>query len=157
MSIKNGDTVVIEYTGRFTDGTVFIDSRKNKKPLVLLIGSDEVIEGMEELIEVFEEAITGLKIGQETEFEIDFNDYGDPYDDQLVKKVPVERFPDSEKMEVGKTVNIEFNLGLINESSWSRRGIITAVSENHVTINLNPPLAGKKAIYHLKIKDIKTS
>lgn len=155
MPVKHGDTVVIEYTGKFTDGTVFIDSKKRNKPLIIEIGSDKVMEGMEELIEVFEEAIMGLEIDQETDLTVDFNDYSGPYDDQLVRKIPLKSFPDDEKLEAGKVVTFGYDLGLVNEASWSMQGVIAAIDDNYAMVNLNPPFAGKKAIYHLKVKDIR--
>ena len=44
---KNGDTVVVNYTGTFTNGKVF-DTSVGKKPFTFKLGAGEVIKGWDE-------------------------------------------------------------------------------------------------------------
>jgi peptidylprolyl isomerase len=44
---KQGDTVVVNYTGRFTNGKVF-DTSVGKKPFEFRLGRGEVIKGWDE-------------------------------------------------------------------------------------------------------------
>ena len=44
---KEGDTVVVEYTGRFTNGKVF-DTSVGKRPFEFVLGRGEVIKGWDE-------------------------------------------------------------------------------------------------------------
>jgi peptidylprolyl isomerase len=44
---KQGDTVVVNYTGRFTNGKVF-DTSVGKKPLEFTLGQGQVIKGWDE-------------------------------------------------------------------------------------------------------------
>ena len=44
---KHGDTVVVNYTGRFTNGKVF-DTSVGKKPFEFRLGRGEVIKGWDE-------------------------------------------------------------------------------------------------------------
>lgn len=52
---NNGDTVEVDYTGRFQDGKVF-DSSKGREPLEFTLGEGQLIQG-------FEEAVIGMKVG----------------------------------------------------------------------------------------------
>ena len=44
---KDGDTVVVNYTGRFTNGKIF-DTSEGKQPLKFKLGRGEVIKGWDE-------------------------------------------------------------------------------------------------------------
>ena len=59
-SVKIGDIIKVEYTGRLQDGTVFDSSEKHKEPLEFTVGEGKIIEG-------FENAVVGMEIGQEKE------------------------------------------------------------------------------------------
>ena len=52
---KNGDTVSVNYTGKLEDGTVF-DSSVGKQPLDFVLGTHQVIPGMEQ-------GVLGMKVG----------------------------------------------------------------------------------------------
>lgn len=53
---KLGDTVEVDYTGTFENGTVF-DTSKGKKPLRFTLGANELIPG-------FEDAVIGMEVSQ---------------------------------------------------------------------------------------------
>ncbi len=55
--VKAGDSVAVEYTGRFENGTIF-DSSAGRDPLEFTAGSGQMIEG-------FDEAVIGMKLGEE--------------------------------------------------------------------------------------------
>jgi len=67
MAVKNGDKVKVEYEGKLDDGTVFDSSEKHGKPLELEIGTKKVIPG-------FENAIIGMKKGEEKEIKLEPKD-----------------------------------------------------------------------------------
>lgn len=54
---KNGQTVVVHYTGTLDNGTVFDSSRNRGKPFKFVIGKGEVIRG-------WDEGVAKLSIGQ---------------------------------------------------------------------------------------------
>ncbi len=57
--VKDGDTVEVDYVGRFEDGEVF-DSSEGREPLMFTVGSGQVIPG-------FDRAVIGMKMGETKE------------------------------------------------------------------------------------------
>ncbi len=51
-----GDRVVVNYTGRFTDGTVFDSSYPRNEPFQFVLGSGQVIKG-------WDQGIVGMRVG----------------------------------------------------------------------------------------------
>ena len=77
---KNGDTVDIQYVGKFEDGSVFDKSEKGQ-PLSFELGTPRIIPGMNKAVE-------GMKVGESKTVTIPPAEaYGD-YDEKLVQKVP---------------------------------------------------------------------
>lgn len=54
---KAGDLVVVQYTGKLADGTVFDSSRTHGKPFSFRLGEGQVIKG-------WDEGLVGMQIGQ---------------------------------------------------------------------------------------------
>jgi FKBP-type peptidyl-prolyl cis-trans isomerase 2 len=129
MSVKKGDVVKVEYEGKFEDGTVFDSSEKHGRPLEFEVGAGHVIKG-------FEEAVVGMKEGDQKEFKLLPEEaYGEP-NPRLVKELPKEKLPE-EKLKEGLTLTVNLPNG--------RRipATITRITEDCVYIDLNHPLAGK--------------
>lgn len=55
---KKGNTVIVHYTGRLTDGTVFDSSRTRGQPFSFSIGMGQVIRG-------WDEGVAQLSVGQQ--------------------------------------------------------------------------------------------
>lgn len=51
-----GSRVVVHYTGRFTDGTVFDSSVSRNEPLQFVLGSEEIIQG-------WNDGVVGMRVG----------------------------------------------------------------------------------------------
>ena len=136
--VKKGDAVKVEYIGSLEDGTVFDSSEKHEAPLEFIVGSGQIIPG-------FEEAVVGMKVGEEKQITLEPEEaYGD-YNPDLVKKIPKDCFPEDQDVQQGM-------IYMMNIPDGRQVPVkITDVEEDAITIDLNPPLAGKTLIFKIKI------
>jgi|TARA_B100001971_G_C18226570_1_gene560890 FKBP-type peptidyl-prolyl cis-trans isomerase 2 len=140
MPVKKGDKIKVEYTGTLEDGTVF-DTTQGKHPLEFEVGSGQIIKG-------FDNAVTGMEKGQEKEVKLESKDaYGDP-NLQLVKKVPRDQLPKGQEPKAGMI------LGITAPNGMQIPAKIMEVNDKEITIDLNPPLAGKNLNFKIKVIDI---
>ena len=138
--VKQGDTVKVEYRGTFDNGTVF-DTSQGREPLEFIAGTGQMIAG-------FDNAVIGMKIGQEKEIKLQPSEaYGD-YDPQLVQEIPKEQVPIEEELKQGMALAVTLPNGRQVPAT------ITKVANNTITIDLNHPLAGKILNFKLKVVDI---
>ena len=134
---KNGDRVRVHYTGRLEDGQVF-DSSQGGEPLEFTVGAGEVIPG-------FDEAVRGMSVGDTRTVEIASEDAYGPRRDGLVTQIDRERaqFP------VEPQVGMHFALPLQDGSQLDV--VVTEVTDTHITIDGNHPLAGEKLIFDVEL------
>lgn len=144
MTIKQGDKVKIEYTGTLEDGTIFDSSTEHGNPLEFEVGSGQVIKG-------FDDAILGMREGEEKQFSIAPADAYGEHDPTLVQKVPREIFPPDTELVPG----LLFEAGL--PTGEKVPATITEVQEGIISVDLNHPLAGKKLNFKIKISVIISS
>ncbi len=141
MIIKKGSKVKINYTGKFEDGNVFDSSEKHGQPLEFEVGAKQVIKG-------FEDALIGMKKGEEKDITLEPKDaYGD-YNDQLVKEVPKDKLPKEQEIKKGMM------LGMQLPNGQQVPVLVKEVKDDVVIIDLNHPLAGKTLLFTLKVVDV---
>jgi peptidylprolyl isomerase len=137
---KSGDTVKVDYTGKLADGTVF-DTSVGKQPLEFTIGSGQVIPG-------FDKAVTGMKVGETKTVTIPVDEaYGQRRDD-LIYVVDRSRLPQDTEPQVGQ------QLRATGADGSSVIMTIIEVDETTVTLDANPPLAGKDLTFEIKLLEI---
>ncbi len=141
MSIKQGDSVKVEYVGSLEDGTIFDSSEKSGKPLEFKVGEKMVIPG-------FEEGILSMAKGEEKEIKIDSSEAYGEHLEELVKKLPKKNLPDNQEPKVGMILV----LGTPDGRQLPAR--VTEVSKDEITIDLNHPLAGKNLIFKVKLIEV---
>ena len=145
MVVKIGDKVKVEFTGSLEDGTVFDSSEKHGRPLEFEVGAKMVIKGVDE-------AVIGMKKGEEKEVSIPPEKAYGPNNPALVKKIPRNQFPPTEKeLKPGMILVI----GLPNGQQIPSR--IVDVNSEELVLDLNHPLAGKTLKFKLKLLEIETS
>jgi FKBP-type peptidyl-prolyl cis-trans isomerase 2 len=138
---KKGDTACVHYTGRLESGEVF-DSSEGGDPLEFEVGSGQVIQG-------FDEGVSGMTIGDEKTIEIEPADAYGQRVDALVQAVPRAGINLDREPEVGMRLGLQLPDG--NEIPVT----ITEVTDDSITIDANHPLAGQKLIFSLKLVDVK--
>ncbi|WP_136796341.1 FKBP-type peptidyl-prolyl cis-trans isomerase [Desulfosediminicola ganghwensis] len=140
QQVKNGDTVKVHYTGTLEDGSVF-DSSEGHDPLEFTVGSGQVIAG-------FDNAVTGMAIGEKKSVFIPCAEaYGEANSD-LVMTVPQEQVPPDLKPEVGMLLEVGGANGEV------LRVTVVEVSEEVIILDANPPLAGKDLTFALELVSI---
>lgn len=137
---KKGDKVSVHYTGRFEDGTVF-DSSENREPLEFVLGSQSVISG-------FENGVTGMEIKEKKTISIlPADGYGEINDDLFIS-FEKNRLPENMNPKVGDM--LEMN----DQSGNTFNVVVTEVSEKHIVLDANHPMAGKTLIFDLELVGI---
>lgn len=158
---KNGNTVKVHYTGRLDDGTVFDSSEmveesggccssgcgssgcggSSAEPLEFVVGEGQVIPG-------FESAVIGLAVGEQVTVHIKAEDAYGPYYDHMV--AVVNRAEMSNEI-----VPIEGqHLEVLLQDGSSMPVLITAVTDDTVTLDANHPMAGKNLNFDIRLVEI---
>ena len=138
--VAKGSKVSVEYTGSFDDGTVF-DTSEGKAPITFVAGNSEVIKG-------FDEAVVGMKKGDQKKIKVTpAEGYGER-DEKLQQQVPRTVFPPEMKLEKGMGFSFKTPDGQVIHAT------ITEANAEMVNVDMNHPLAGKNLVFELKIVDL---
>ena len=137
---KQGDTVKVHYTGTLNDGTIF-DSSQGRDPLQFTIGENSVIPG-------FEQAVTGLGLGESTKTEIPADQAYGTRDERLITAVPRDRIPQDLQIAVDDRLQVRRPDGGMSVVT------VTAITESNVTLDGNHPLAGMDLTFDIELVEI---
>lgn len=137
--VENGNTVVVNYTGRLEDGTIFDSSlNEGREPLKAQLGQGLLIKG-------FEDGILGMTVGDKKTIEIESKDaYGDIIS-EMIAEVPKDQIP--EGVSVGEVLQAEGPMGPVSVR-------VTEIKDDVVVVDANHPLAGKKLIFDLELVSV---
>jgi peptidylprolyl isomerase len=137
---KAGDTVKVNYTGTLADGKQF-DSSVGKDPFQFTIGSGQVIQG-------FDDAVTGMKVGEKKKVTIPAAKAYGEYRSDLVFVVDKANLPSTITPAVGMQLQMTQNDG-------SKITVtITAINGTTLTMDANPSMAGKDLTFELELLEI---
>jgi len=131
--------VLVHYTGRLEDGTVFDSSLvEGREPLTAILGQGNLISG-------FENGLVDMSVGEKKTIEIEpENAYGQ-INPQMVNEVAKSQVP--EGISVGDMLQAMSPGGPINVK-------VLDVKEDVVILDANHPLAGQKLIFDLEVISI---
>jgi len=137
--IEIGDNVIVNYTGKLEDGTIFDTSlTEGREPLTAKLGEGKLIKG-------FEDGLVGMVQGDKKTIEIEpENAYGFP-NELLVSDVPKTNIPEGVK--VGDVLQAMSQNGPVIVK-------VIEIKENDVVLDANHPLAGKKLIFDLEVVEV---
>ena len=143
MKIVKGNKVKVEYEGKFDNGEIFDSSKhgEHSHPLEFVVGKGQVISG-------FEEAVIGLKKGDEKEIKLESEEAYGNYDSTLKREIPKEVIPEGQEIKEGMIIVMQTPEG------YKLPARIVSISDDSFTIDLNHPLAGKKLIFNIKVIDV---
>jgi FKBP-type peptidyl-prolyl cis-trans isomerase 2 len=134
---KMSDTVVLHYTGSFTDGEIF-DSSLDREPFEFTIGQGMVISGLEK-------GIVGMNEGELRTLNIPAEEaYGLRRED-LLAIIGRSQMP----------ANIDLKIGIVLQARAPDGGVTSVmvrdVNDENVTLDFNHPLAGKELIFEVNL------
>lgn len=154
MAIESGDTVSIEYVGRFPDGEIFDTSRESVAtdaglaeeqpdreyaPLTVEVGAGQIISGLED-------ALTGMDVGDTDTITIPPEEaYGEPSEEQVLEE-------DRDELEQMLPETPEEGMQL--QTQQGQIGTIEDVGEDVVRIDFNHELAGETLEFEVEIVDV---
>ncbi len=137
---KSGDKVKIHYTGKLEDGTEF-GSSQNEEPLSFTIGDGKMIPGIEQ-------AVIGMNPGDSKTTTIPMNEAYGPHQQEKVMAVDKNQIPKTINPEIGQQLQMERTDG---EAITVR---VAEISETHVTLDSNHPLAGHDLTFDMQLVEI---
>src|SRR6056297_634379 len=139
--VKEGDVVLVHYTGKLSDGQVF-DSSLQREPLEVKLGEGSLIPG-------FEKGLLDMAPSDKKTVVIDKKEAYGEKQDELFQTVPKEHLP--------KEITPEVDMALVasNEDGSERQLRIAEVNENDIVVDANHPLAGHDLTFELELVAIK--
>lgn len=136
MTIKEGDTVEVHYTGKLSDGKVF-DSSQGRGPLKFTVGGGELIAG-------FDRAVIGLKEGEKTTVEIAPEEAYGTHQEEKVQEVP-RTMVDAPDLEEGQV------LGLETPDGQRLQATVKELNDETITLDFNHFLAGETLTFEIEV------
>lgn len=137
---KSGDTVHVHYTGKLEDGTVF-DTSEGRDPLTFELGKKMVVPG-------FENAVTGMEVGEKKTVSFPSEEAYGPRMDQLVFTVPRENLPPGYDPQQGQMLRMETKDGRQMDV------MVMEADDAGVRLDANHPLAGKDLTFDVELVEI---
>ncbi len=134
---KMNDTVIVHYTGSFTDGEVF-DSSIDCEPLEFNIGQGMAIPG-------FENGIIGMQAGDSKKITIPAEDAYGPHREDLLTTIERSQIPASIDLQIGMILQMRSPEGGTTNVS------IRDINPESVILDLNHPMAGKELIFEVNL------
>jgi FKBP-type peptidyl-prolyl cis-trans isomerase SlyD len=141
QTVEHGVVVSLEYTLQVDDEVV--ETTEEDGPIEFLQGYGEIIPGLEQ-------AIYGMKVGQEKEVMVDpAEGYGE-YDPEAFEEVPLDIFPEDMDLELGMPVEL-----YDEDSDETVDGYIAEIRTDTVVVDLNHPLAGETLDFRVKVVGVR--
>ena len=136
----SGDTVLFHYTGILQDGTVF-DSSSGREPLRVILGSGQVIRGVDE-------ALVGMAPGDEKTVTVAAAEAYGQRRPELLHEVQRDAIPPEVDLEIGKQLEGRDTAG------QRLRLTVIEVADDTVILDANHPLAGQDLQFELQLVQI---
>jgi peptidylprolyl isomerase len=137
---KTGDTVLVHYTGKLQDGTIF-DSSVDRQPLEFAVGQGQVIPG-------FDQAVTGMSPGDSKTVQIPADQAYGPARSEMVMVVDRQQIPTDLEVSVGAQLQLQHSSGQVIPV------MIKELTTETVTLDANHPLAGEDLTFDINLVSV---
>lgn len=154
VSVKAGDVVFVDFTGKLSNGAVFATSIKadgekahlheghdapghvhEYKPMMIIAGKGQTIKG-------FDDAIVGAEVGKKTSVTIPQDKAFGARDPSRIKLIPIGEF---------RKRDIQPFPGMPLELDGGLQGTVKTVEAGRVKVDFNEPLAGEDLQYDFTV------
>lgn len=137
---KEGAKVKVNYTGKLDSGEVF-DTSADREPLEFVLGQGQIIPG-------FEKAVVGMHPGESKTVKVEPAEaYGERAEERVFD-VPRQELPEDIEPQVGQRLQVRHPEG------ESFVVAIAEVTEDHVKLDANHPLAGKDLTFEIELMEV---
>ena len=137
MSIQKDDVVSLEY--RLTVEEEIVDESEDE-PLLYLHGYGNIIVGLEQ-------ALAGMKVGQEKTVYIEPDEGYGVFDEEMIQTIPIDSFDD--ELEIGEHYTGE------NEDGEAVSFVVLEIEGEEALVDFNHPLAGNSLEFWVKVVGIR--
>jgi peptidylprolyl isomerase len=149
---SKGDKVLINFTGRLEDGTIFDSTVEHAEcdpdDCECEIGPMELLIGAGTFFSQVEKVLVDLEVGSAIKVVIKAEDAFGEYDEEKVFVVEKEQFPEDISPEPGQS------LELIADEDDPIVVMVIDVDEANVTLDANHPLAGEDLSFDVELLEI---
>ena len=137
---QSGDRVKVHYTGRLTNGTTF-DTSRERAPLEFTLGGGDILPGVEQ-------AVLGMAAEEAKTITIPAAQAYGPHQPERVLELERHHLPPDLHPEVGQHLHMQ------RQDGGTLEVVVTALTEEHITLDANHPLAGHDLIFDLQLVEI---
>jgi len=134
---KTGDTVRVHYVGKLEDDTIF-DTSEDREPLEFTIGDGNIIPG-------FENGVVGMEAGEQKTITLPPEEAYGEWREELTVQVGIDQFSDNIDPVEGMPLQLKQRDGNLISV------VVAEVADQTVTLDANPPLAGKTLVFDLEL------
>jgi FKBP-type peptidyl-prolyl cis-trans isomerase 2 len=134
---QKGDTIKVHFRGTLDDGTEFARTSEGE-PIQFTIGEGLLIKG-------FEDQTIGMTPGESKTIRLEVEDAFGPKRDELISTIPRSSIPDHIELSVGLQLKVK------SSSGDPLQVEITAVDEDEITVDANPPLVGQPLNFNIEL------
>lgn len=136
QKITDGLVVSLNFT-LTVDGETLAKSEAGD-PMEYLHGAEEILPGLEAALE-------GKQVGDTFSVTLPPEDAYGEYDDEDVEEIDRADIPNADELEIGMSVEVE------DEDGYAYPAEVVDMTETLVTLDFNPPLAGKTLTYAVEV------
>ena len=143
QTATKGDTVLIDYIVRTTDGRV-VGKTNDNEPISLQVGGAEIFPQVDA-------ALDGMEVGKQCSVTVNADDAFGPRRDDMIIEIPRDQLQADQAPEPGMTLSAQ------QQDGSTVNFTITAVSPETITADGNHPLAGEDLHFGVTLVDIQTA